>query len=141
MSRLGSVSGLGLVGDKRAIPSLESALEDKAMMVRAAAADALGGLRQPASADALGKALNNPANFRGGQSLFVRKHIVDAIGSIGSRSSLELLVSSIEDADPAVQLSARNALTRITGESFGRGSSVTAEETDAWKTWWKSGAH
>ena len=110
------------------------------MMVRAAAADALGGLRQPASADALGQALNNPANFRGGQSLFVRKHIVDAIGSIGSRSSLELLVSSIEDADPAVQLSARNALTRITGESFGRGSSVTPEEADAWKTWWKNGA-
>jgi HEAT repeat protein len=138
MARLGSVSGLGLLGDQQAVSSLEATLYDKAMMVRAAAADALGLLGQPASAAALGAALDVPANFRAGQSLFVRKHIIDAIGALGSTSSLPLLVKSTGDADPTVQLAARNALIKMTGESFGRSAQVTPEETQAWQTWLSS---
>ena len=135
MARLGSVSGLGLLGDLRAVSALEVTLSDKAMMVRAAAADALGLLGQPASASALAAALDVPANFRAGQSLFVRKHIVDAIGALGSNSSLALLVKSTGDADPTVQIAARNALIKMTGESFGRSAQVTPEETQAWQAW------
>jgi hypothetical protein len=137
MSRLGSVSGLGLMRDLTALPALEGALYDKAMMVRAAAADALGLLRQPSSAGALGKALNISANFRSGKSLFVRKHIVDAIGAVGSSASLDLLVTSTADADPSVQLAARNALVRMTSKSFGRGAKVSAQEAASWADWWQ----
>jgi HEAT repeat protein len=138
MSRLGSVSGLGLMRDLQAIPALEGALYDKAMMVRAAAADALGGLAQPTSALALGKALNISANFRHGQSLFVRKHIVDALGAVGNSASIELLVTSVGDADPGVQISARKALVQMTGKSFGRSSKVSSDEAEAWQAWWQN---
>ena len=137
MSRLGSVSGLGLMRDLQATPALESALYDKAMMVRAAAADALAIFAQPTSATALGKALNISANFRGGQSLFVREHIVDALGAVGSSASIELLVASVADADPGVQLSARNALVKMTGKSFGRSKQVSSAEAEAWQSWWQ----
>jgi HEAT repeat protein len=141
MSRLGSISGLGLMKDLQATPAIEAALYDKAMMVRAAAADALGLFRQPSSAGALGKSLNISANFRSGQSLFVRKHIVDALGAVGSSASLQLLVTSVGDADPAVQLSARKALVKMTGKSFGHASEVSAEEAASWASWWaESGA-
>lgn len=138
MSRLGAVSGLGLMGDRQALPAIEAALFDKAMMVRAAAADALAKLHQPSSATQLGKALNMAANFRAGKSLFVRKHIIDAIGAVGSSASLDLLITSVADTDLAVQLSARQTLVRMTGKSFGRGTTVTSEEIEAWANWWRS---
>jgi len=138
MSRLGAVSGLGLMGDRQALPALEAALFDKAMMVRAAAADALALLRQPSSATQLGKALNLAANFRSGKSLFVRKHIIDAIGAVGNSGSLELLVTSVGDTDPKVQLSARQTLERLTGKSFRHGMTISAQEIESWMGWWQS---
>lgn len=136
MARLGSVSGLSLMQDVEAVPALEGALQDKAMMVRAAAADALGALRQPRSSAALSKALNLPSNFKSGRSLFVRNHIVDAMGSIGSLASVETLLETLEDSDPSVQVAASRALGNITGLSFGNGTSVTSDEVTSWKNWW-----
>jgi hypothetical protein len=138
MSRLGAISGLGLMGDHQALPAIEAALFDKAMMVRAAAADALALLRQPSSAPQLGKALNLAANFRSGKSLFVRKHIIDAIGAVGSSASLSLLVTSVADTDPSVQLSARRTLERMTGKKFRQGATISTQEIESWTNWWQS---
>ena len=136
MARLGAVSALAVLGDPASVPALEAALYDKAMMVRAGAADALGAMRQPGSSKALGEALNIPPNFSRGKSLFVRRHIVEAMGTIGSLGSVDLLIKTLEDSDSSVQLAARGALQSISGRTFHSGSAITGDEISAWQNWW-----
>ena len=141
ITRLRAIAGLQNTADKVSAEPLERALFDQAMTVRAAAADALGGLGTRRSAVALSRALDLPANFHHGTSLFVRRHIVEALGAIGSISGIETLVATLSDADAEVAMASLRALTQTTGMDF-RGSSVLpgtpVNEADitAWTEWW-----
>lgn len=139
--RLGAVSGLTTLKDKESAQALEGALFDQAMTVRAAAADALAAIGMKRSARALSNALDLPANFHQGRSLFVRRHIVVALGKIGSIYGIEMLVKTLRDPEPEIQLAALSALEGTTGMSF-RDASVAPdappdpEEIAAWDGWW-----
>ena len=141
ITRLGAIAGLQNTADKASVEPLERALFDQAMTVRAAAADALGGLGARRSAVALSRALDLPANFHQGKSLFVRRHIVKALGDVGSISGIETLVAALSDSDAEVAMTALKALTKTTGMDF-RGNSVlpgtpVAEaDIEAWTSWW-----
>jgi HEAT repeat protein len=141
ITRLGAVSGLHLMGTSDSVAELEQALFDKAMTVRAAAADALGDIGNRKSSLALSKALNLPANFHRGKSHFVRLHIIHALGSIGSIGGIEALVSVLGEREPEITIAATVALETITGTSFKEmGSSdntpPSAAEVAQWRTWW-----
>ncbi len=138
--RLGAVSGLAMLKDERSVSPLEKALFDQAMTVRAAAADALGGLATRTSSKALVESLNLPANYHQGQSLFVREHIVLALGNVGSIGGIDALVGVLEDKDPRIAFAATKSLTQITGITY-RDASVGQEppgeeEVANWKAWW-----
>jgi len=139
--RLGAVSALNILNDKESTEALEGALFDQAMTVRAAAADALATIGMKRSARALSDALDLPANFHQGRSLFVRRHIVVALGKIGSIYGIEVLVKTLRDPEPEIQLAALTALEGTTGMSF-RDASVTpdmppdTDEIAAWDGWW-----
>lgn len=141
ITRLGAISGLQSTADKASVQPLERALFDQAMTVRAAAADALGSLGARRSAVALTRALDLPANFHQGNSLFVRRHIVDALGAIGSISGIEMLVATLSDSDAEVAMAALKALTQTTGMDF-RGKSVLPgtpvadADVEVWTAWW-----
>jgi len=141
ITRLGAIAGLQNTADKASVEPLERALFDQAMTVRAAAADALGSLGVRRSAVALARALDLPANFHQGTSLFVRRHIVNALGSVGSISGIEVLVATLSDSDADVAMAALRALTQTTGMDF-RGNSVLPgtpvgdNDIEAWTAWW-----
>ncbi len=140
INRLGAVSALEIIGDKTASEPLERALFDRAMTVRAAAADALAAIGSRKSSVALSEALNIPANFKDGKSLFVRRHIVDALGVIGSIGGLDVLVTTLDDEEPEMRLAAVQSLQQITGMNFrggaGPAAPVSADEVQSWKNWW-----
>jgi hypothetical protein len=140
INRLGAVSALEIMKDKESAKPLERALFDRAMTVRAAAADALAAIGSRKSSVALSEALNIPANFKDGKSLFVRRHIVDALGTIGSIGGLDALVSTLDDEEADMRLAAIHSLQQITGMSFrggaGPATAVTPDEVQSWKNWW-----
>ena len=140
MDRLGAISALSLMKDPRSVSPLEGALYDKAMMVRASAADALAAIGAIRSAKALSESLNLPANFKGGRSLFVRKHIVDALGDLGSLQAVPTLLQTLGDKDEGIRLASVFALTRITGKTFREPNTLNAPvstaEAASWKQWW-----
>lgn len=144
ITRMAAVSGLGIMKDKESAEALEKALFDRAMAVRAGAADALAGIGARRSSEALSEALDIPANFRDGRSLFVRRHIIDALGTIGSIGGIDALVGVLDDKDePDLQLAAVQALQKITGMSFrpsgsGVDAPVSAAEVQGWKNWWSN---
>jgi len=143
IARLGAVAGLTEIKDKAAVEPLEKALFDKAMTVRASAADALGAIGSRKSSKALSEALDIPANFKNGKSLPVRRHIIVALGDIGSIGGLDALVGALDDPEPDLQLLSVRALTKITGMSFrppgtGADAPVSAAEVQSWKNWWSN---
>jgi len=141
ITRLGAVAGLQTLSNVESVEALERALFDQAMAVRAAAADALGAIGSKRSAKALSQALDLPANFHHGRSLFVRRHIVEALGAIGSISGIDTLVGALADEDSAVAMAALRALTQTTGMDFRGntvlpGTPVAEADIEAWNKWW-----
>lgn len=141
ITRLGAVSGLTLIASKDSVPALEDALFDKAMTVRAAAADALAIIGHRKSSLALSKALNLPANFHRGKSHFVRLHIVEALGDVGSIGGIDALIGVLGEREDPLRVAAVQALEKITGTSFRpMGSADTMPPSDSevaqWRAWW-----
>ena len=141
IGRLAAVSGLTILKDPSSAEALERALFDGALVVRSAAADALGVMGSRRSSTALSESLNVPGNFRDGQSLFVRFHIVAALGSIGSIGGIDALISVLDGQEPALQALAVASLEAITGNRFAdpsapHGAAPGKDEVSRWKSWW-----
>jgi HEAT repeat protein len=141
ITRLGAVSGLRLMKHAPSTSALEQALFDKALTVRVAAADALAEIGSRGSHKALAQALNLPANFHHGRSLFVREHIVKALGDVGSIGGIDALIGVLSEKEPELQRLATVSLSSITGRSFrdsalGDSAPPTPAEIEAWQQWW-----
>lgn len=132
--RTAAVQAIGDLGDNRMSPTLMEKLADPAVIVRAGAAEALCKVGDRAAVPALDKALRSRENFYRGSSLWVRKHYVAALGCIGGRDSIPVLLRAIDDADEGVQSSAVLAFREVAGFSYSEGRSPE-EEVAAWKRW------
>ena len=116
-------------------PRVAELLNDPAIIVRSAAADALGVMQDDAVVGQLLEALEDPSNTYRGQSLWVRRHYVEALGQIRSQNALGGLIRALRDEDPAVRSAAIEAVERIVGRSYAEGRSRT-EQVEAWERWW-----
>jgi len=132
--RTAAVQAIGDIGDNRMSPTLIEKLSDPAVIVRAGAAEALCKVGDQSAVTSLDKALRSRTNFYRGSSLWVRKHYVAALGCIGGRESIPVLLRAIQDADPSVQSSAVLAFREVAGFSYAEGRSPE-EEIAAWKRW------
>lgn len=141
MMRLAAIQGLRDSGDAGSLDAFVKALNDDAMVVRSGAADALGSLGDPKAAKPLIDALNREDNFYKGRSLWVRRHIVDALGKIESRSAVATLIQALDDTDHTVSVAAVSSLERVTKVSFRVPAKNQAEwlsrTTPKWKSWWE----
>ncbi len=132
--RAAAAASLGDLGDKSVAPKLTELLKDAAIIVRAAAADGLGLLKDVNSVGPLTDALWDSDSFYRGQSVWARRHYVDALGEIGSKKALPALVRGLEDTDPNVVTSSLLALRKIVGYDFAEGRS-REEHIEAWRRW------
>jgi HEAT repeat protein len=132
--RAAAAASLGDLGDKTTSSVLAGMLRDPAIIVRAAAADSLGQLKDPGTVSSLVEALWDSGSFYRGQSVWARRHYVDAMGEIGSKKALTALIRGIEDNDPSVVTSSLAALRKIVGYDFAR-DRTQAEHIEAWRRW------
>jgi len=132
--RAAAVQSMGDLGNGRLSPVLIEKLTDPAVIVRAGAAEALCKVGDYSAVEPLAAALRSSDNFYRGSSLWVRRHFVAALGCIGSREAIPILLASLDDKDPSVQQSAVLAFRQVAGFSYGEGRSPE-EEVQAWKRW------
>ncbi len=132
--RAAAAASLGDLGDKSVTQQLAKMLQDAAIIVRAAAADSLGQLKDAATVGPLTDALWDTDSFYRGQSVWARRHYVDALGEIGSAKALPALVRGLEDTDPNVVTSSLSALRKINGYDFAEGR-TREEHIEAWRRW------
>jgi HEAT repeat protein len=73
--------------------------------------------------------------------MFVRRHIIWALGEVGSIQGIDALIGTLQDPEAGLALAASEALTKITGATF-RDPSLPPEaapgesEVAQWKSWW-----
>jgi HEAT repeat protein len=134
--RMAVMAAMGVKGDKALGGRVAAKLDDPAILVRAAAADALAQLKDAGTLADLDRALGDPSNIYRGQSLWVRRHFVDAITAIGTDEAPRLLVKRIDDDDPLVVEAALHGLETVAGFSYGSGRTAQ-EEKEAWRRWAK----
>lgn len=141
MMRLAAIQGLKDSNDAGSFDAFVTALNDDAMVVRSGAADALGALGDPRAVAPLIAALNREDNFYRGRSLWVRRHIVSALGRIDSRSAVATLIQTLDDADRSVGTAAVTSLELVTKVSFrvpaANQQEWLARTAPKWKSWWE----
>jgi HEAT repeat protein len=100
-------SGLGVIGDKRAVPALIRRLRDPHEFVRAAAAEALGKLRDPRAVGPLARACSDLNSD-------VRESAAEALGEIGGKASIRKLVGLLSEEEEKIWfLRVQEALVKI----------------------------
>lgn len=120
--RSGALYALGQIGDKRATPTLVSALKHKDVNLRIGAVLGLGLLRDPASADALLSALSDKDDE-------VRGYSAAALGDLGERRAIAPITLRLrEDLKPAVRALAATALGALGGDEALKALSAALEE-------------
>ncbi len=136
--RMAAIKGLEIVHDASVLDDLHSALRDRAMVVRAAAADALAVYAHRTSLPFLAKELMQERNFYRGKSLWVRKHIIHAIGNIGGAESLPSLIACLQEKEAVIVDVALNALNPT---SHGQRNSHPDQTARRWIEWWQNNKH
>lgn len=112
-------------------------LNDKALVVRSAAVDTLSRLNDTSAASLLWQKLNAKENFRGSQSLWIRKQIAAALARLDKSDSQGKFITLLEDQDEQVQEAAVKALEFRTGQQLGSEKEPTKFKRAYWQQWWK----
>ncbi len=133
-ARIAAVGALGDRGDIGLAGHVAGRLEDKALLVRAAAGEALGKLKDPNTLGDLDRALRDPTNRYRGSSLWFRRAFVQAMAAIGTDAAAPFLARALDDDDPAVTAAAVVGLESLAGFSYAEGRTPD-QERQAWRRW------
>ncbi len=135
-TRIAALAALGERKDKSTAGRVAARLEDKALLVRQAAADALALIGDTRTLPDLGRALADPTGTYRGTSMWVRRHYVEAMGRIGTTEAIRYLAPALEDGDETVVSAAIAGLEKVAGFSYKEGRTQD-EEKEAWRRWSK----
>jgi len=132
-TRTAIAQGLVSVGGPSATKVLQGMLNDRSLVVRTVVVDALGDTKDPSSLTPLTEEMKNKRNFIGEQSLWIRKHLVDAIAKTGQKKSIPILITYLDDPDTEVATRAKKNLADY----------VKMDGKDTWSKrnwidWWMS---
>ena len=93
--------------------------------------DALGDMMDPSSLNPLTEEMKDKRNFSGEQSLWIRKHLIDAIARTGKKKSIPVLITYLDDPDKEVAVRAKNNLA-----SYVKMDGKESWSKRNWIDWW-----
>lgn len=121
--RVAALEALARHGDASDAELAASALRDKSVQVRVAAAKALQRLHNPAFTSPMCSRIIDET-----EESSVRVELAIALGQYATRDSFEALCSALDDRELAINLAAADSLRLITGADFGL-------EPGRWRAW------
>lgn len=127
---------LAKIDRKAAIGWARKLVNDRALVVRAAAVETLADLRDTDSAGLLWEKLYAKENFRHEQSLFIRRRIVEALAVFKPVGSEGKFVKILADRDENLHPLAILALEKLTNNSLGSEKDPVAFKRERWQKWW-----
>jgi HEAT repeat protein len=121
----------------RALYWAKKLLQDKALVVRSAAVDTLAQFNDRSSTEALWQSLAASENFRGQQSLFIRRRIVETLAQLESSGHEGKFIAVLNDRDESLHEPALHALERLTKTSMNRETASLKVQRAQWLRWWE----
>jgi hypothetical protein len=112
-------------------------LSDPALVVRSAAVDVIADLGDLSSAGLLWEKLHSKENFKRGQSLFIRRRIVETLARLESPGREGRFIELLTDRDPSLHEPAMSALERLTNRKMGTASQSLSDQRAQWQRWWR----
>lgn len=112
----------------------KKSLKDPALMVRSKAIEILSEINDSTTPDLLWNALEFKENFRGGQSLWIREQIAQALLSLTIKKDTSKWIKIIQDPEPSLHMIALNALEQIYHKKINH--LPIKDQIELWKKWW-----
>jgi hypothetical protein len=105
-------------------------MHDPALVVRTAAVKSLRQMHAVEAQDLLWEKLYSSENYKNGQSLWIREHILEALSQFALPGSEKHFIRVLQDRDASLHPVARATLQKLTNRSF--------ETSDQWVSWWET---
>jgi hypothetical protein len=115
----------------------EKLLQDKALVVRSAAVEALPSNLTNQMRDKLWAELYQDYNFRKKQSLFVRSNILQKLAESPRAQEKVLFVKALQEQDPRLHTPAVSALEKISNKILGDRKTKFEKKRALWLNWAK----
>jgi HEAT repeat protein len=112
-------------------------LHDSALVVRSSAVDTLARVKNPKCSDDLWKELYSKENYIRHQSLWIRRHIVEALAELAPKNSEDKFIKVLDDNDSTLFAPAIKGLERVTGKKLGAENIPPVYRRYYWKKWYK----
>jgi hypothetical protein len=90
-------------------------LGDPALVVRSAAVQIIQEMHDTTAESALWEKINAPENFRGEQSLFIRRQILSALSDFATKGNEDKFAQFLTDKDKSLHIVAMEGIERATG--------------------------
>lgn len=103
---------------KWAISWAAKLLKDKALVVRTGAVEAIKKMNAIEVEQELWASLYAQDNFKGGKSLWIRKHIADTLSNFAHPGQQNAFIKILRDEDPRLHPFALKALTKLSKNNF-----------------------
>ena len=110
-------------------------LKDKALLVRMTAVETLDAIEDRQAVSELWTQLEDRQNFKGSQSLFIRRRIVEALARLEAPGSERRFVALLDDRDQKLHPAAIEALERITKKKLGKSTDPLSRRRALWQQW------
>lgn len=110
-------------------------ISDPSLIVRTSAVRIMKDRRDISSSNLLWESLYASQNFRGNQSLWVRRHIVEALAALHPAKSEGKFVKLLEDRDTTLHAPAIKGLEGVTGLQLGLRDDNVAVKKTFWRRW------
>jgi HEAT repeat protein len=112
-------------------------LDDPALVVRTAAVDALALIGRPQCADSLWAELYSKESYIKRSSLWIRRHIVEALSEVAPPGSEGKFIRVLDDSDSTLYAPAIKGLERLTGKKLGSADIPPVYRRQFWKKWYQ----
>ena len=130
--RSAALLAMGGVDQQKHLSWARALLSDRALVVRAAAVDAIDAARDAGSAGALWSRLNAKENFNGGDSLWIRRRMAEALSRLAGPGSEPRFYKLLADRDESLHGPALDALERLSKHRLGAPNASVAMRRELW---------
>ena len=133
--RNAGIIAMNQIAPERALTWARRMIHDPALVIRTTVVLVFQQRGQIADIDLLWRELNNKINFKRGESLWIRHHIVTTLATLSSPSDAPKFLNLLDDADQRVRKASVMALESLTGNQPAyKGNSLT-QKVAHWKNY------
>jgi HEAT repeat protein len=112
-------------------------VNDKALVVRSAAVDILGGTGLPTDRQILWRIIHDPVNSRNGQSLWIRSQALELLAKHPQKKEVADFMNLLKESDLELQAIAIHGLEQISETKFGGAQESIEQHRRKWLQWWE----